>query len=121
VNLKVTLITLGYLFLLLAGQFLWKRGLILLPGVFSSGALQILWSLVSSFYIVGGIAIYALATLLWLYLLSKYDLSYIYPLTSLSFVLGILMSFLFLEETVTWNRWTGAGVIMLGVFLVSLK
>jgi len=33
VNLKVTLITLGYLLLLLAGQFLWKRGLTLLPGV----------------------------------------------------------------------------------------
>jgi len=121
VNPKLVFIMFGYLGLLLAGQVLWKKGLAILPGVYSAGITHLLLGLGGSIYIWSGLVLYGLATLLWLYLLSKYDLSYIYPFTSLSFVMAIFVSSLLLGETVTWNRWAGAVTIVLGVYLVSLK
>ena len=50
-----------------------------------------------------------------------YDLSYIYPFTGLSFVLAALVSYFFLGEAVSINRWIGVAVICLGVYLVSIK
>ncbi|WP_407661377.1 EamA family transporter [Methylomarinum vadi] len=107
--------------MLLAGQVLWKKGLQALPSVFNGSLLQTCFDLVGSLYIWSGIAIYGLATFLWLYLLSKYELSYIYPFSSLSFILAIVVSIFVLGESVPWNRWVGVSVIIAGVYLVSMK
>ena len=119
--MRLALIMTVYLGLLLAGQILWKKGLRVLPHAFQGTVSQAVLSLGSSLYILVGVAVYGVATLLWLYLLSKYDLSYIYPFTSISFILAVTMSVFFLGEAATWNRWLGVMVIGIGVYLVSLK
>ena len=59
-----------------------------------------------------------LATLLWAFLLKHNDLSLVYPLTSLSYIFGILGGIIVFNETVPTLRWVGVILIMIGaVFL----
>ncbi len=54
-----------------------------------------------------------------LYLLSQRDVSLIWPLTSLGFVLTALSARLILNEQVSALRWAGVILIVLGAALVS--
>jgi uncharacterized membrane protein len=54
-----------------------------------------------------------------LYLLSQRDVSLIWPLTSLGFVLTALSAKLILNEQVSALRWAGVILIVLGAGLVS--
>ena len=51
-------------------------------------------------------------------LLSRVDLSYVLPITSVSYVLTALMGEFLLHERVSTERWIGIGLIGLGVSLV---
>jgi uncharacterized membrane protein len=52
-------------------------------------------------------------------LLSRVDLSYVLPVTSISYVLTALMGKFLLHEPVSTERWTGIGLVVLGVSLVA--
>jgi drug/metabolite transporter (DMT)-like permease len=54
-----------------------------------------------------------------LYLLSQRDVSLIWPLTSLGFVITAITARLFLNEQVGWVRWSGVFLIVLGAGLVT--
>lgn len=54
-----------------------------------------------------------------LYLLGQRDVSFIWPLTSLSFVMTTLAARLLLNENVSTVRWAGVVLIMLGAALIS--
>src|SRR5438552_2120672 len=54
-----------------------------------------------------------------LYLLSQRDVSLIWPLTALGFVLTALAAKFILREEVHWVRWTGVALIVAGAALVS--
>jgi len=58
------------------------------------------------------------ATLLWMYILKKYDFSLVYPLTSVCYIFGIMASQWILHETIPATRWIGVGIIVIGVFFV---
>jgi uncharacterized membrane protein len=57
--------------------------------------------------------------ILQLSLLSRADLSYVLPVTSMSYVVTALMGKFLLHEPVSTERWIGIGLIVLGVSLVS--
>jgi len=52
-------------------------------------------------------------------LLSWADLSYVLPVTSVGYVLVALVGMWLLNEQITVKRWTGIGLIVAGVALVS--
>lgn len=54
-----------------------------------------------------------------LLLLSRGDVSFIWPLTSLSFVFATIAAMIFLHETVSSVRWIGVVLIMIGAGLIS--
>src|SRR5476651_1953001 len=56
-----------------------------------------------------------------LLLMSKSDIgiSFLWPLTSLSFVFATLAAMWFLGESVSWIRWIGVAFIMLGAAFIS--
>ena len=54
-----------------------------------------------------------------LYLLSQRDVSLIWPLTSLGFVITAIAAKFILKEEVTAMRWAGVALIMIGAALVS--
>ena len=103
-----------------AGQLLIKRGMNLMgPIDFSPGILDAYLRIFASRYVVAGCFTYLGSLFLWLYALSKVDLSFAYPFLALSYVLVSLSSCLFLGETIPVLRWVGIVVICFGVFLVS--
>ena len=54
-----------------------------------------------------------------LLLMNKSDISFLWPLTALSFVFATLAAMVFLGETVSWIRWVGVALIMLGAAFIS--
>lgn len=103
--------------LLLAGQALWKQGLEQAGGLQLGNALQVLFSP----WILAGAALYAFATVVWLVVLSRLPLSTAYPLQSIAYVLGLFVAWLVFGEAIPPNRWIGAGIIIAGVAVISLK
>jgi uncharacterized membrane protein len=66
-----------------------------------------------------GIALLILWLISQLSLLSRVDLSYVLPMTSMSYVLTALMGKSLLHEPVSAGRWIGIALIVLGVSLVA--
>lgn len=101
---------------LVLGQTAWKMGL---------GNLQLSGSLIQKFFqivfsplILAGFALYIFATVIWMYLLSKLPLSFLYPIQSLAYVLALFIGLLIFKEHIPVTRWVGTGVILLGVYLI---
>ena len=107
--------------MLVAGQLLVKQGLTLKGGFqlsFSS-----FWpeftKLITSGYVWLGALVTMSSGLLWMDVLSKKDLSFVYPLISLTYVLSLAAAALIFREHVSPLRWFGVIVICLGVYMVS--
>jgi len=54
-----------------------------------------------------------------LFLMAKSDISFLWPLTALSFVFATLAAMVFLHEQVSSIRWAGVLFIMIGAALIS--
>jgi uncharacterized membrane protein len=54
-----------------------------------------------------------------LMLMSKSDISFLWPLTALSFVFATFAAMMFLDEKVTATRWVGVILIMIGAGFIS--
>lgn len=100
--------------LLVSGQVLWKTGVAKLSLHNMSSAFLALFSP----WIFAGIVLYALATVVWIYLLSKMPISMLYPMQSLAYLATVLIAVLVFHEHVSVWRWTGVIVILFGVVLV---
>ena len=61
-----------------------------------------------------------LSLFLWLFVLSRADLSFAYALDSMHYVLIAFASGVFLKENVGARRWVGTALIMAGLILVAL-
>lgn len=70
-------------------------------------------------WIMGGILIYVLSLAIWLMILSRVEVSIAYPLTSLGYVLNVVLAYIVLSEPLTLGRVLGVMVILVGVTLVA--
>ena len=78
-----------------------------------------IWKLATSPYIVMGMALYSVGFLAWLGAMSKFGLSYVYPFTSMNYVLVLLFSWIVFSEPLSPIRWLGVAVIILGIFIAA--
>jgi drug/metabolite transporter (DMT)-like permease len=69
-------------------------------------------------YVLGGFLLYGLGAIVWLAVLSKWDVSKAYPLVGLGFILTVIVGAL-LGEQVTVIRVIGVAMITVGVWLVA--
>ena len=65
-----------------------------------------------------GLCVYVLSTVLWLVLLTKVPISFLYPLLSFGYVLVLLIGWLGFGEKVSFVRWYGVLVICLGIVFI---
>src|SRR6266566_705012 len=70
--------------------------------------------LFSSPFVLGGFAFIFSGALFWLAVLSRWPLSLAYPLLSISYIIGIVASVVFLKEKITWTHALGVLVIIIG-------
>lgn len=73
----------------------------------------------SSWQIVLGLFMYILGMFLWLVLLSRLDLSFLYPIGALQYILIFFFSYIFLGENITMGRIIGLAFILLGIFIIQ--
>lgn len=107
-----TLITAGALVVLKLGS---KDGPV---AQFVDGRLDLNLTILS----VTGVILYGISFLLYMYLISKYELGYIIPLTTaLVYVLVFFASYTIFKESFTLLKIAGITLIVVGVLLLNLK
>ncbi len=77
------------------------------------------FSALTSLYILSGLFAAGFAALAWIAALSRYELSSVYPLLSLNFVLVPLLSVYFFGENMDAFKLVGTAIIVFGVFVFS--
>ncbi len=80
--------------------------------------LQLILTILTDRYLLGGFLLYGAGAVIWLRVLSKADVSKAYPLVGLGFVMTAAVGFM-VGEHVTLPRLTGVALICAGVFLVG--
>jgi drug/metabolite transporter (DMT)-like permease len=66
-----------------------------------------------------GLGLYASGTVSWLLCLTRLELSFAYPVSTLQYLLVFLAAWLLLGEEIYPLRWVGMVVIVLGVVVMS--
>ncbi len=102
-----------------AGQFMMKVGINKIGKIEPSRFFEYLPRVASSGFVIGGFAAYAFSAALWIVILSRAELSWAFPMVSLSYVLTAILSPVLLGESFSVQRFIGVLVICLGVFLVG--
>lgn len=74
----------------------------------------------SNSYVIGGTALMTLYFGLYSLALSKAEISFVLPFTALSYLFVALMAAFILRENVSFTRWLGTLVIVIGVIIVGL-
>lgn len=86
---------------------------------FSQPICTVFISMLSNVYIWCGGFIFVVSFLLWLYLLNQFELSFLYPFGSLSFVLASIGGWFFFSEHLGLIRILGVILIFIGVIFVA--
>ena len=120
--LKLLLILLIGLVFESTGVILLKKGITQIGGIHgvtTTEVIRVVKAGVTSPQILLGVFFEALFFLCLLVLMSKSDISFLWPLTALSFVFATFAAMIFLGESVSVLRWIGVVLIVLGAAFIS--
>jgi len=76
---------------------------------------------ITNVYLVAGVGCVGVGFFCWLYLLSQFQLTYIYPLGSLLYILVTVLAYFVLGEPMSATKIAGIGVIVVGCFLINIR
>ena len=62
---------------------------------------------------------FAVAGVMWMYILKNWPFSQAYPLSSMAYVFGMIAALPVFHETVAWTQWVGVLLIMAGCWFVA--
>jgi len=89
----------------------------------SIGKFQFTWDffrgVLTNWYLLASGVCMTAATILWLYILKHFEFSMAYPITSISYIFGMLAAMFIFHETIPMTRWLGVVFIMVGVMLIA--
>jgi drug/metabolite transporter (DMT)-like permease len=107
--------------MVVCGHLMIKAGLTALP--VPAGATPSLWIRLEQIslqpLVIMGLAIYGFGTLCWMAAVAQTEISLLYPLTSLNYILIALLSAFLFQETISWRRGSGLALIALGMVLLT--
>ena len=66
-----------------------------------------------------GFILYGVSALLWVLVLSREKLSFVYPLVAASYVITVILSKIILKEEVPNLRWLGLFIIIIGILTIA--
>ena len=69
--------------------------------------------------VIGGLTLYGIGTVLWLFVLSGTELSQAYPFVGLGFILTALMGYIFFQDALNGTRIIGTLLVVAGIVLVA--
>jgi drug/metabolite transporter (DMT)-like permease len=89
-----------------------------MPATLEEGAMFLVKAMLN-IYIVGGFFLAFVASLSWIFAVSRLELSFAYPFTSLNFVFVMIFSAIIFQEQINLTRVLGILAICFGVYLIS--
>ena len=110
----------GAALLVVCGHLLIKAGLNLTAPAVAGAALSIkLKHIVLQPLVLLGLGVYGVGTLFWMTAVAQADISLLYPLTSLNYILIALFSSFLFQESISFRRGSGIAIISIGVVLLT--
>ena len=101
-------------FLAAIGQIAMKKGM---DGVDINHFFE-LTKILTRNYVWLGLSLYGVSTVFWLVALTRFDLSYMYPMISLGYILTAGFAYVFLHEHIGLYRCCGILLVIGGVILI---
>jgi uncharacterized membrane protein len=105
-----------------SGHLLIKAGL---SAVALSGLSGPIWSRILHYLmqpeVSGGLLVYLLGSLCWMTAVAQQEISFLYPLSSINYVLVVFASSTFFHESLSVRRFSGVVLIVLGMVLMNRK
>jgi len=77
--------------------------------------------LLTNYHLIIGIAVYLVSTVIYVYALSKGQLSVLYPIIATSYIWTSIFAKIFLNESVGTTNWIGVFFILLGIALIATR
>ena len=105
-----------------AGQILMKYGMGQIGEITTMRQLldlDLIFKMVTNPFIVGGVLCFGSMIIIWLAAMSTLDISFMYPMASLVYVLTAIVAMIFLHEHISLAHWAGLFLIVGGCFLVG--
>lgn len=100
-----------------AGQILFKKGMMEVGGFELSRILSIIFSP----SIFTGFVFYGTSSIIWLYVLSKFQLSTVYPILSMGYIITAMAGYFLFSEKISFVNAVGILCICIGVVLITRK
>jgi EamA-like transporter family. len=83
------------------------------------GTNDVIWRVIQSPLILSGIFTYGVSVLIWIWVLSRVELSIAYPFVGLSFIFTLLFGVFFLGEAINVAKVAGTVLIILGCVFIA--
>ncbi|MHB8125599.1 MAG: EamA family transporter [Desulfitobacteriaceae bacterium] len=103
------------------GQFLFRVGMLKIGKVTLQNIWGQLFQVIFTPAIFLGFLCFGLSSILWLVIISRWQLSFAYPLVALGYVIVIGYGTLFLQETLNIPKMIGSLFILCGIGILGLS
>lgn len=85
----------------------------------SDGVISLVWTVGTNPWVIGGMFLHVSALVVWLWALSKVDISFAYPFLALGYVLVSAMAWLWLDEELSQMKMLGMVIIIVGILILA--
>ncbi len=85
----------------------------------SDGIIGLMWTVGTNPWVMGGMLLHVGALVVWLWALSKVDISFAYPFLALGYVLVSIMAWFWLGEELGSMKLLGMGIIIVGILVLA--
>lgn len=79
----------------------------------------IVWTVGTNPWVLGGMVLHVSALIVWLWALSKVDISFAYPFLALGYVMVSAMAWIWLGENIGSIKLLGMGIIIVGILVLA--
>ncbi|MHB1650927.1 MAG: EamA family transporter [Desulfitobacteriaceae bacterium] len=118
-NARALMVALFSIFLGATGQFLFRVGMLRFGVVTAGGIWRQLFGIIRTPAIFLGFLCFGLSSILWLTVISRWELSHAYPMVALGYVLALFYGRYFLHEALNLPQILGSLLIMTGIIVLG--
>jgi len=104
--------------LAVSGQLSIKTGMNQVGYITAKNIILMMSAAIKNPYVLFGLLAYTLAAGTWIVVLSRVDVSFAYPMLSLGYIAILIISGMFLHESVTLLRIFGTALIVTGILFI---
>ena len=115
------LIILGSILMSSTAHVLLKKGAMSVAAISASNQslLTNIWVTASNPWVIGGMSLHVSALVVWMWALSRVDISFAYPFLAVGYVIVSLLAWQWLGENITQSRLLGMVIIIIGITVLS--